>query len=240
MAKKNPQSIERRAMVEKMRQEQARKEKMRSFGILGFCVVIVIALLAAALIPYLKSEAEKDKIAATPIEDIGVEESAASCDPVKKESASGSGQHVTVGQPIEYKQAPPAYGEHWGNFLRGAEIRALYTTEDRPPVEQLVHSLEHGHTILWYDDTVKPGTEAYEAIELMADKLPVESYFMAAPWTEQDGGAFPEGKHVALTHWTGPEDQEGVWQYCGEPSGAVVKEFLKDYPASSAPEPGAP
>ena len=57
---------------------------------------------------------------------------------------------------------------------------------------------------------------------------------------EADGGSFPEGKHVALTHWTGPDNQKGVTQYCAAPSGAVVKQFMADYPASSAPEPDAP
>lgn len=240
MAKKSNQNLERRAMVEKMRAEQARKERLRGFGILGFCIVVVIALLAAALIPYLKNRAEENELKAMKIEEIGVSESAASCDPVKKESASGSGNHITVGQPIEYKQAPPAYGEHWGNFLRGAEIRPFYTLRDRPEVERLVHSLEHGHTIVWYDDTVTEGSKSYEDLQTIADKLGDTAYFMAAPWTAEDGAAFPDGKHLALTHWTGPENQEGVWQYCGSTSGAVVKSFMEDYPNESAPEPGAP
>jgi hypothetical protein len=184
------------------------------------------------------------------IEQIGVEESAASCDPVKKESASGSGQHVTVGQPIEYKQAPPAYGEHWGNFLRGAEIRPMYTTEDRPPVEQLVHSLEHGHTILWYDDTLAGDDKELEDLQAIARKFPSTTEptdkFIAAPWRSSDGAAFPEGTHLALTHWSmggtngNPEGQLGVWQYCSKVSGAVVDEFMKQYPYSDSPEPTAP
>ena len=63
---------------------------------------------------------------------------------------------------------------------------------------------------------------------------------MAAPWKETDGDPFPSGKHLALTHWTGPEDQLGVTQYCGAPSGAVLGKFMEKYPATSAPEPNAP
>ena len=37
---------------------------------------------------------------------------------------------------------------------------------------------------------------------------------------QQDGGSFPDGKHVALTHWTGKN--EGVTQFCTAPSGEVV------------------
>ena len=104
-----------------------------------------------------------------------------------------------------------------------------------------MHSLEHGHTILWYDETVKPGTDAYKDIQAIAKKYdPETDKVMAAPWNESDGGSFPSGKHVALTHWTGPEDQKGATQYCEAPSGAVVASFVKDYPPSNAPEPGAP
>jgi hypothetical protein len=62
---------------------------------------------------------------------------------------------------------------------------------------------------------------------------------MAAPWTSKDGKDFPSGKHVALTHWTGPDNQQGVTQYCAGASGSVIKKFTTDYPADDAPEPGA-
>ena len=86
---------------------------------------------------------------------------------------------------------------------------------------------------------MKPDTDAYKDVKAMAEKIDADAYFMAAPWSSADGAAFPDGKHVALTHWTGPENQEGVTQYCGAPSGAVVEKFLDDYPPSDAPEPGA-
>ena len=242
MAKKNPQNIERRAMVEKMRQEQARKERMRSFGILGFCIVVVVALLVAAGIPYYNDWKADQRLRALKIEDIGATKSAASCDPVKKESASGSGQHTAMGQPIEYKQAPPAFGQHWpiwAGHPSGPELRSFYAPADRPEVEYLVHNLEHGYTVVWYDDTVKAGSKAYQDLEQIADKVGISNRVIMAPWTSADGAAFPEGKHVALTHWTGPTDQEGITQYCAAPSGSVVKKFVGDYPASNAPEPGA-
>ena len=31
----------------------------------------------------------------------------------------------------------------------------------------------------------------------------------------------------------------GVWQYCAEPSGEVVDQFVKDYPYTDSPEPSA-
>jgi hypothetical protein len=239
VAKKNTANAERRARVEALRQEQARKERRRTLTILGVCVVVVVGLLAAAVIPYVKHQNAVNKIAATPIDKIGVSASAAGCDAITTKNATGNQQHVNPGTPITYPDAPPAFGKHWGNFLQGSEIRSFYTTSDRPQVERLVHSLEHGHTIAWYDDTVKPGTAAYADLKNIASKLSADSYFMAAPWKSTDGAAFPAGKHVVLTHWTGPSKQLGVWEYCGKPSGAVVKSFLQKYVPTNAPEPGA-
>jgi hypothetical protein len=238
VVKKNERD-NRRAIAEQLRREQARKERQRSLLILGACVLVVLGLLAAAVIPYVKSERDKKQAAATPISELGVSASAAACDPVQKKKANGNNDHIAPGTKIPYPDAPPAFGPHWGNFLQGSEIRTFYSPQDRPPLERLVHSLEHGHTILWYDDTVKAGTKAYKDIQAMGEKLGTDSYFMAAPWLPNDGKPFPSGKHIALTHWTGPQDQQGVTQYCGAPSGAVVEKFITDYPATDAPEPGA-
>ena len=51
----------------------------------------------------------------------------------------------------------------------------------------------------------------------------------------------PDGKHIALTHWSvgDGEEQVGVWQYCDAPSGEAVAQFAEDYPYSDSPEPAA-
>lgn len=241
MAKKIARDTQRRAVAEQLRKDQQRKERMRSFAILGVCVLAVVGLLGVAVFQYVRSERDKAEAAGTPLAELGVPESEAGCDPVATADATGSNEHLTIGQPIDYPDAPPASGPHWGNFLQGSEIRSFYTAEDRPEKERLVHSLEHGHTVVWYDDTVASGTEAYRTLRSISEKFdgPADKV-MVAPWTSEDGGSFPDGKHLALTHWTGPEDQQGVTQYCGAPSGAVIESFVEEYPASSAPEPGAP
>ena len=240
MAKKNERQLERRAVAEQLRKQQARKERTRSMVIIGGAVVIVIGLLTAALVPYIQDQRNQGKIDSTPLSKLGVTTSAAKCSAVQKKQAEGGSQHLDAGTKIPYPDSPPSFGQHWGNFLQGSEIRPFYTVQDRPEIERLVHSLEHGHTILWYDDTLKPGTKAYKDIQAMADKLGDSAYFMAAPWTSADGGPFPSGMHVALTHWTGPQDQQGITEYCAAPSGAVVQSFMDEYPAGNAPEAGAP
>jgi hypothetical protein len=70
--------------------------------------------------------------------------------------------------------------------------------------------------------------------------------FKAVPWTSKDGEAFPDGQHVALTHWSaGSEGAEkpgqlGVWQYCSEVSGEALEDFMLEYPYMDSPEPDAP
>jgi Protein of unknown function (DUF3105) len=234
-------------MVDQMRKEQARKERMRSLVILGVSVVVVVGLLVAALIPYLKDKHEQNKIAGTPVEKIGVSASAAACQDVTKKAPTGAsrsganGNHVDVGTKIPYPDAPPAFGQHWPNFLTSSEIRGFYSPDDRPEVERMVHSLEHGHTLVWYDDTIKPGSQEYQDLQAIGEKYAkTTTYVNVLPWKATDGGTFPGDTHVALTHWTAKgDDQEGVWQYCGKPSGSVIKQFVKDYPNTDAPEPGA-
>ena len=49
--------------------------------------------------------------------------------------------------------------------------RKLYTADDRPELETLVHNLEHGYTILWYDETVAADDDAMTSSRAIADKL---------------------------------------------------------------------
>ena len=66
--------------------------------------------------------------------------------------AEGNQDHVEVGTPMSYPDAPPAFGQHWNMW--DSMDRKLYTTSDRPELGELVHNLEHGYTILWYDETI--------------------------------------------------------------------------------------
>lgn len=242
MAKKNKNPDQRRARAEAARaaqQAQARKERNRSIAIVSGVVVLVVGLVAAAAVPYLKDRSEDRRLADADLASLGVSSSAAGCRAPQSKDATGSGIHENPGTPITYPDHPPAFGKHWGNFLYGSEIRTFYTRQDRPELERMVHSLEHGHTIIWYDDTVTAGSSDYKAIQRITDKLGTDSYVMAAPYDKADGGVFPDGAHVAMTHWTGPQDQKGVWEYCDKASGAAVASFVKDNPKENTPEPGA-
>lgn len=242
---KPKKDADRRAVVEQMRREQQRKERRRSLLVLGSAVAVGAMIIGYAVWAAVQ-ESKKDDVG---LASLGVPTAEAGCQDVVTRPAEGNNDHRPEGEKILYEQAPPATGPHWGEFLQTAQIRKLYTTEDRPPVEQLVHSLEHGHTILWYDETVAEDDDAMSELRAIAKKFPSSSdprdKFIAAPWTEDDGPAFPDDAHVALTHWSvgerkSVEDQVGVWQYCSQVSGEAVEKFMGDYPYSDSPEPDAP
>lgn len=243
-----PKKDDRRAVIEQMKRDQQRAERRRTGGIILVALLVGALIIGFAVVQYLQ-DAERDS---RDLAAIGVAASSAGCQDVVTKAAEGNNDHRAEGEKILYPQAPPATGPHWGEFLSGASIRKFWTTEDRPPVERLVHSLEHGHTILWYDETIAKDDAAVEELKSIASKFPstsaMEDKFMVAPWTAEDGNgqSFPEGTHLALTHWSmggtngNPDGQLGVWQYCEQVSGEAVETFMADYPYSDSPEPAAP
>jgi len=57
-----------------------------------------------------------------------------------------SADHIEIGQPHEpYNSDPPTSGPHYKVPAQGGYY------EEAPPDEQLVHNLEHGYVIIWYN-----------------------------------------------------------------------------------------
>jgi hypothetical protein len=242
VAKKSERENQRRAVAEQLRKQQQRKERQRSMLILGACILVVLGLLTAALVPYIKHQRELDKVQGTALTKLGVSESAAGCDPILTKPTDKNQTHVPAPQKITYKDAPPSFGPH--RPQPAPFERKFYTAADRPEVAELVHNLEHGYVILWYDETAAEDQKEMTAIKAIADKLD-KARFIAAPWTSDDGAAFPSGKHISLTRWTADADdpgdeakQRGNWQYCGQTSGEVVSAFVDKWPNDESPEPG--
>ena len=59
-----------------------------------------------------------------------------------------------------------------------------------------------------------------------------------SPEGDSAGKAFPDGNHIALSHWsaggsgeTDPSKQVGAWQYCSDPSGEALEDFMLTIPA---------
>jgi hypothetical protein len=243
---------DRQAVIEQMRRKQKGADRRRNFAIVGVCILIAVGLLAAAIVPIVLDKLDERKFNSTALADIGAP--ASSCQDVTLKKADGNQQHVPTGTPVDYKEAPPAFGAHWNEagVAPAPFARKFYTDQDRPALEALVHNLEHGYTILWYDSTIADDETKLNEVEGIANKFEgstddMRDKFIAAPWTSTDenGAKFPDGQHVAFTHWsaggTGETDaskQQGAFQYCSAPSGAALEDFMKKYPYFDSPEPG--
>jgi len=232
---KRPETA-RREKLEAMRREQRASERRRTMLFVGVAVVVALGLVTAAALPLVRNWL--DDPARRDWSDFGVALSAASCDPVVEEEQTGNFDHRPDGEAIEYTSAPPTSGPHYA--VPAAFTRKFYTPSDRPEIERLVHNLEHGYTILWYDPAVLDDQES--TLRDLATKVTDEEgelveaaggKFLVAPW-DTSRGAFPDGKSYALTHWGA---EQGFKQYCGDLSGEAVRDFVTDHPVSDSPEP---
>ncbi|MFN3929383.1 MAG: DUF3105 domain-containing protein [Thermoflexus sp.] len=67
--------------------------------------------------------------------------------------------HLQPGERANYRTDPPTSGPHSSEWVNPG-----FYTREQPP-EHLVHSLEHGHVVIYYDD---PGPEALQTLQAWA------------------------------------------------------------------------
>ena len=240
-------SQERKARVAQMQQQEKARERRTRLQIIAGCVALLLVL--GAVVTYAAVDARK-KQPDVAISTFGASAAAASCSPVTNDPAKDNGTHVGPGTDspkitkVKYSTVPPTSGPHFAQPV--IADRKLYTPADKPPMENLVHNLEHGYTVLWYDqaagaakmDVLRKITDAANKLDASKDK------FIVSPW-DPAYGALPAGKKFALSHWSATlssdqrsvASQAGHRQLCGDISGAVVKAFVQSHPKTSAPEP---
>ncbi len=245
MAKSKTTKTDRQAKIDAIRSQQKGSERRRGLVIVGVCVVVAVLIVGAAAYQPIKDWWDQRAYADVALSDIGA--AASACQDVTTKTASGNQDHVDPGTDIPYEDAPPAFGTHY-NVWDDID-RKFYSAGDRPDVGELVHNLEHGYTLLWYDESIATDAQAMDDLRGISSKFTDNSNFRnkfkVVPWTSDDGDAFPDGQHIALTHWSvgGDNDpsgeQTGIWQYCSAPSGAALEQFMKDYPYTDSPEPDA-
>jgi hypothetical protein len=236
---------DRKARIAELQQQEKARESRVRLAIIAGCVSILLVLGVVVTVAVIKAREKQPDVA---IPAIGVPASAASCDPVTTDKAGGNGNHADPSKTpkIKYDTVPPSNGPHFAQ--PAVDNRKFYTAADRPQVEVLVHNLEHGYTILWYDQQAGEAKKA-ELEQLAADTNKTDAAtdkFIVTAW-DPSYGALPAGKKFALSHWSATlgddgavASQEGHRQLCGDLSGEVVKAFTEKYPRTSAPEPNAP
>lgn len=118
-------------------------------------------------------------------------------------------QHVATGSQIAYDQTPPTSGTHYGRSIPAG----FYTSEQ--PYGGLVHSLEHGAVVIYYDSDISGS--ARSKLERLT-----EGY--QNPWASVIAAPQPEafGASLVLTAWQARLDLPSY-------EADVVQAFLAEY-----------
>jgi hypothetical protein len=195
---------DRKAMHEVQKKHQARRRIL----IFGGWSLAIIALIAVIFFV--------------------VNNSAKSVELMGDEVAIPSRDHVpTDTPPGPYKSNPPAGGAHYAtDFPAKFYQETDLTTLPKNPQGYLVHSLEHGYVIFWYNCQV-PNTDC-AALKQTIQKVMDETggiKLIAFPWTDMD---IP----LAMTSW-------GRILKFPSPDPVLMKQFVERN-RYQAPEPDAP
>lgn len=186
--------------------------------LVGIAVAVVLVLVALGVIGTLAGRDGPDD---AELRAFGPPAST-SCRAVTDHAATGASQHV-AGE-VTYDRTPPNSGPHHAQW----EIvrKRVYTPDDAPPVEKVVHNLEHGYVVIWYDPARTDGGPLAEALRRTTYRK-----VFAVPWTRDGGMPAP----YVLTAW-------GHEQQCDEVSGEAIADFVAEHGGGNgdAPEPDAP
>ncbi len=232
-----------------IRQQMQRRKRSRTIG----TVLVVLALVAVVVVLFaLPSSDDPASDLPTPevlLEQAAAQADAASCEDVRTIEPYGTDDQTHIGAPpftelpdlSTYPSTPPTSGPHDGT---GTLPAGIY--DSPPPMGRLLHSLEHGGTVIWYEPAA-PSAEIQRIKDFYAqdvgDVAAGQDRVIIAPYDyeAQDGaGQLPAGTQMALVSWH-------RLQTCADPSLAVALDFTSrfSFPAAlgreyegEAPEPG--
>ncbi|MGL4173729.1 MAG: DUF3105 domain-containing protein [Actinomycetota bacterium] len=238
---------DRKAKIAELQRQAKAAERRRTLTIIGGAVAVIVLISGAVTFAIISDDS---RVPSGALGTIGVTSAQASCDPITTDAAADGGNasvsHIGPGTDkpdvttIKYDTVPPTSGQHYP--FPEFPNREYYTEQDRPKMENLVHNLEHGYTVLWYDKSISEAERAQlKAVAREANSSDqAREKFIVSAW-DTAYGTFPSGKRFALSHWSAdpqdPKKQSGHRQLCGQISGAAVKDFITAHPRTSAPEP---
>jgi hypothetical protein len=193
---------QRRLAEERRRQEQQRQARRRNFVTFG-----VIALVAVTVVALIVNERRAES------GPVGVAQGEAGCTDIERPAEEGA-QHVPDGTDVQYATTPPTSGDHYDtpaepgfyDVASGAQV----------PEERLVHNLEHGQIVFWYDPE---NEEVQDDLEQLIGDQPKEYALtlLAAPSSAVEP---PYG--FTMTAW-------GAMQSCEAVSETVINDFRAQF-----------
>jgi uncharacterized protein DUF3105 len=235
---------EARKQRETIRKRMARRRRMRRGGVwLGVAVAVtaVVFLIVQVSRSGKLNDEERNLLAAAPAAARG-----AGCsqlqtiqpyNPESQDRLHIGGDGVTAPPPLSsYPTQPPTSGPHNPTPLGSGEY------PDPPPVDQVIHSLEHGAVVIWYDPAALTSQELTD-LQTFFNKSAEKEHVIVAPYNYPDqgeAGKLPDGKQMVLVAWHRMET-------CNKVSLPAAFEFVYHYAARAtsdyrgvAPEAGAP
>ena len=202
MSKKLEEKQRRRLAEERRKAEQRKAAQRRNLITIGIAV-LVSALVVGLIVQQRNAGPSSDA-------DFGVSAAAADCLPVEHPKAL-PGIHIEFGADHEpYNSSPPTSGPHYPQPVAPIDP-GFYSIAQTP--EKVVHNLEHGNIVIWYNPDAPEETKA--DIRDAVNEVP--GYTIATPYDNMK-----PGYNVALSAW-------GQLQFCKQVSKEVVDEFRTNY-----------
>ena len=219
---KKLQEKQRKRVADQMRRDQQRAATRRSNMITAGIAIVIIAAVAFFII----NERASDTETVSAPEGVAVAE--AGCDEIEEHEEEGN-EHVDANTDVEYETSPPTSGDHWPPEL--VSDAGFFPSE--VPEESLVHNLEHGQIVVWYDPDASSETKSnLETFTESQNDLDALGGATTAPIITVPYPDIPEGKSFVLTAWTQS-------QACSSYSLDAINAFRESYQGRS-PEPIAP
>jgi hypothetical protein len=210
VSKKLEEKQQRREAEERKRQEQQAAARKRNFLTFG------IALLVGALVVFLIIN-DRNSGSGGSSASAGVAAADAGCGEIETHEVEGQ-EHVEDGTDVQYATSPPTSGNHYAT-----PADAGFSDTEIVP-EQLVHNMEHGQIIVWYDSEA-PGS-TIDAIETVVEDDALA--LLATPYPD-----VPTGKELVFTAW-------GASQACEDFSSEVFCEFRREFQGRGPEQVGIP
>jgi uncharacterized protein DUF3105 len=135
------------------------------------------------------------------------------------DDGGGHIQDGSAGGP--YSSVPATSGQHWTTPANWG----VYTTANPAVESQVIHNLEHGGIVIWYQSTATQGD--IDALTQFTQQAlnSANHKVILSPWNGQDFG-----HPIAVTAWD--------WMLLLDNADIdQVRAFQADHPASDAPEP---
>ena len=216
---------------EEIQQRMARQRRNRRVGIAGGSVVVVAAIVVLVAVQPGQTEVPSPSEL---LRQAPAAAQAAGCDEVREigpyqpedqdQTHLGSGGLLTMPPVSTYPSVPPTSGPHNPTPLP----QGIYSSPS--PLDQAIHSLEHGAAIIWYDTSatgadVEQLTTFYREYRSMPEGEGQSQKIIVAPYDYPDQGAagrLPAGTQMALDAWH-------RLQTCAQVSLPVAFDFTAQY-----------